>query len=98
MSWFARIFNYFSVKNKARTVGENESFVNLLRAAQEDSLFREELIAVLRRPEPQRVKLLDKMIRRMNEDGVDESIIQAVSSLEDTAVAARVIELLKKSD
>lgn len=85
-------------KKKSKSVGDNESFVHLICAAQDDKKFRRELIAILRQPSFQRKSMLNYMIQAMTYDGVEESIIEAALSLTDDVVASRVLALLEETE
>jgi hypothetical protein len=85
-------------KQKPGTDGDNEAFVHLVRAAQDDREFRETVCAVLRQPGFQRKSILNSMARRMAAAGVQEDVIRAVSSLTDDAVAEKVLALLEKEN
>ncbi len=82
-------------KRQSRRLGENESFVNLLRAAQEDRSFRTTLCGILSQPSFHRQSLLNTMAAGMCADGVDADVVSAVSALTDDAVAERALEMLK---
>ncbi|MDD2703687.1 MAG: hypothetical protein PHC33_06785 [Candidatus Omnitrophica bacterium] len=79
-------------------MSENEAFVYLIRVARKDKMFREQLLAVLARPAASRMSVLNSMIQKMKEAGVDEKVIRAVSCLMNDSVAARVIEVLTPDD
>ncbi|MBT5421369.1 MAG: hypothetical protein HOK80_10805 [Candidatus Cloacimonetes bacterium] len=82
-------------KRKLRSVGDNECFVRLLRAAQEDRTFRAMLCGILRQPSFHRKSLLNTMAADMSADGEEEDMIRAVTALTDDAVAERALEMLK---
>ena len=82
-------------KRKPKSVGENESFVHLLRAAQDDPDFEKTLSGILRQPSFHRQSMLNTMARSMTADGVREDMIRAVTALTDDAVAERALEMLK---
>ena len=89
-----RIMNI--LKWKPRTVGDNECFVRLIRAAQDDRNFRATLCGILRQPSFHRKSLLNTMTATMSADGEEEDMIRAVSDLTNDAVAERVSEMLSK--
>ncbi len=82
-------------KKKPQSVADNESFVRLLRVAQDDDDFRKTLCGILRQPGFHRRSLLNTMTAGMAVDGVKANVIQAVSALTDDAVAERALELLE---
>jgi hypothetical protein len=82
-------------KRKPRSVGENESFAHLLRAAQDDPVFKGTLCGLLKQSSFHRQSMLNTMTAGMATAGVSEDIIRAVSSLADDEVAARVLVMLK---
>ncbi len=86
--------NFF--KRKPKSVGGNECFVALLRAAQDDPDFGGTLCTILRQPSFQRKSLLNTMASSMTADGVREEMIGAVTALSDDAVAKRALEMLKE--
>lgn len=83
-------------RKRRKTVGENESFVDVLRLAQEDPSFRSTLCAILRQPSFHRKSVLNTMARDMALAGENRNIVQAVFSLADDAVSLRVLELLNE--
>jgi len=85
-------------KRKPQSVGDNEAFVDLLCAAQDDREFRATVCGVLRQPGFHRNSMLNTMIANMSADGVKEGVIRAVSALTDDAVAARALELLEEGN
>jgi len=82
-------------KRKPRSVGENESFVHLLRAAQDDKDFRATLCGILKQPSFHRRSLLNTMTGGMAADGVREDVIRALTALTDDAVAKQALDMLK---
>ena len=78
----------------SRSVGENEAFVHLMRAAQDDQAFQATLCAMLRQPSFHRNSILNTMVTRMCVAGEREDIIRAVSALTDDDVADRVLKML----
>jgi hypothetical protein len=85
-------------KRKSRSVGENESFVHLLRAAQDDRDFRATLCGVLKQPSFHRKSMLNTMASSMSGDGVRGDVVRAVSALTDDAVAKRALKMLDTGD
>ncbi len=81
-------------KRKPRSVGDNESFVHLLRAAQDNPDFGATLRGILRQPSFHRKSMLNTIARSMSADGVKEDIIRAVTALTEDAVAEEALELL----
>jgi|AntAceMinimDraft_14_1070370.scaffolds.fasta_scaffold232399_2 hypothetical protein len=88
-----RMMNIF--KRKPKSAGENESFVSLLRAAQDDDDLRATLCGILRQPTFHRQSMLNTMAGSMSADGVKEEMIRAVTALTDDAVAEEALQLLK---
>jgi len=82
-------------KRKPKAVGENEFFVHLLRAAQDDRSFHATLGGILRQPSFHRKSMLNAMAIHMTADGVRDDIIRAVTALTDDAVAEQALEILK---
>jgi hypothetical protein len=83
-------------KRAPRTIGGNESFVQLLRAAQDDRDFQATLCGILRQPSFHRKSMLNTMARSMSADGVREDMIRAVTSLTEDDVAERALQMLKE--
>lgn len=83
-------------KRKPKTVGENEDFVHLLRAAQDDRSFHATLCGILRQPSFHRQSMLNAMANGMAQDGVRKDMIRAVTALTDDAVAERALAMLKE--
>lgn len=83
-------------REKRKTVGENDGFVNLIRVAQEDDEIRNRLLAILGQPEFQRKSLLNTFVRDMKFKSAPSELISAIQCLLNDAVAERALDLLKK--
>jgi hypothetical protein len=82
-------------KHKPKSVGENESFAHLLRAAQDDPAFKATLFGLLQQSSFHRQSLLNTMATGMATGGVRKDVTRAVLALADDEVAARVLVMLK---
>ena len=78
------------------TVGDNQTFLTLLAAAEEDPELSHSLLVVLKLPSFQRQSLLNSIIQEMRLRSEEADLIAAVASLRDDDVAARAAELLGK--
>lgn len=80
---------------KARTVGDNDSFVTLMLVAQEDPEVRSTLLSILGQPSSRRKYELHKLIGRMKEQGAEADFVLAMDSLLDDQVADTAYELIR---
>ncbi len=92
-----KILSWFRSNEDIHTVGENESFVLLMRAAQEDSDFSKKVCTVLAMPEFHRKSAINSMVDNMKLNGISPNIVSAIASLIDNKVAEDALKLLQES-
>jgi hypothetical protein len=78
----------------ATSVGENEMFVTLVRAAQEDKRFGRQIAGLVSLPSFQRRSLLGSMVEQMTLRGADAGLIAACAALRSDHVAEKLGGLL----
>lgn len=83
-------------EEKERSISENETFVRLIQAAQDDPEFREKLIAILSLDSFNRRSVLNAFIDNMRRDSVPEDMIAAMSGLLDDDVAELALKEIGK--
>ena len=81
-------------KSEIQSIGDNDTFVHLIRAAQEDPTFAATLCGILRQPSFHRTSFLNTMVAGMKADGVNDEFIQAITALTDDDIAKTALELL----
>jgi hypothetical protein len=77
------------------TVGDNETFVTLMRVAQEDQAIQKTLSAILALEPFQRRSMLSTLIGDMKINGAEPEFVAALGSLLDDEVARRAAEVIK---
>ena len=80
---------------KVTTVGDNDTFVTLMRVAQEDSEIREVLDAILGQPSLRRKYELSRLIERMKAQGAPADFVLAIDALLDDQVADKAYEMIQ---
>ena len=81
---------------RAKTsVGDNQSFVVLMRVAQEDTAIRQQLVTILSRNAFHRKSILNSYVDDLRFKKAPPEFISAVACLLDDAVAERALDLLK---
>ena len=83
-------------RKRQRSVADNDTFVTLLRVAQEDTEIRSQLVAILQQPPFHRQSLLNTFVSDMTLQSAPKDFVQAIAALLDEEVAAKALELLKK--
>lgn len=78
-----------------RSVGENETFVTIVRAAQEKKRFGRQIAALLALPSFQRGSLLGSMVHQMILRGAEPGLIEACAALRSDDVAEKLRGLLQ---
>ena len=76
------------------TVGDNPSFVTLIKVAKEDAETKKYLQAILRQPPFHRKSMLNMMISEMKLKSAPTEFIAAIASLLDDEVAAKASEVI----
>jgi hypothetical protein len=85
-------------KKKARTVGDDETFVSLMRVAQEDPDIRRVIVGILAQSPFNRQSMLNTLIAEMKLKSAPVDFIRAIASLLDDDVAIKAARLLKDID
>ena len=75
-------------------VYENEEFLSLILAAEDDNKFRNRILDILRVAEPERNILLKDLIAQSKLHGAPQGFLDALKLLLDDRVARQVIEIL----
>jgi hypothetical protein len=83
-----------NMENKKRTVGEIDGFINMLRAACEDSSMNETLELLLSQPNNKRKKIVLILVKDMAYKKAPIELIEAISCLEDDAIAEKAYEVI----
>ena len=83
-------------EEKEHSIAENETFVRLIQAAQDDPEFRKELIAILSLDSFNRRSVLNAFIDNMQRDSVPEDLIAAMADLLDDDVAELALKEIGK--
>lgn len=76
------------------SIAENETFVRLIQAAQDDPEFREKLIAILSLDSFNRKSVLHAFIDTMQRDSVPKDLIAAMAGLLDDEVAELALSVI----
>ena len=79
-----------------RTVGDIEGFVNLLRAACDDSTVNTTLERLLSMPDERRKGLVHTWVSDLLINGAPQNFVQAIACLMDDAVAEKAFEVIFK--
>ena len=79
-----------------RTVGDIEGFVNLLRAACDDSTVNTTLERLLSMPDERRKGLVHTWVSDLLINGAPQNFVQAIACLMDDAVAEKAYEVIFK--
>ena len=84
-------------ERKARPVAENETFVTMIVAAQEDKAMRDRILAIARLTSFHRQSLINSLITDLRMHGKKtSSLVSAIACLKDDHVALKTIETLTK--
>ncbi len=81
-------------EEKHRYIAENETFVRLIQAAQDDPEFRGKLIAILSLDSFNRKSVLHAFIENMRRDSVPEDLIASLAGLLDDDVAELALKVI----
>ena len=82
---------------KNQPVADNETFVTLMRVAQEEPEVGKMLRAILAQPPFHRRSMLNSLVQDMALEGADRDFVSAVECLLDNDVAAKAVEFLAGS-
>ena len=88
--------NWFS--NENATVADNDTFVTLIRLAQEDAIVRTHLQAILNLPSHQRQSLLNNFIDDMKSKSVPSEFVAANACLLDEEVAHTAHKMINNEE
>jgi len=75
---------------------KDEAFVALMQVALEDQTIRQQMLALLALPQPQRLIQLQKWGQELIEEHAPQPLISAIGFLEDDDIASQALQLLKK--
>jgi len=82
------------MRSRQKSVGDNETFVTLIRVAQEDPEVRKTLAGILGQSPFHRKSLLNTLIQEMKLKGAPADFVFAIGALLDEAVAQQAAELI----
>jgi hypothetical protein len=88
--------NWFS--NKNATVADNDTFVTLIRLAQEDAVVRKQLLTILNLPSQQRNVLLTILIDDMKSKLAPSEFVAAIACLLSEDVAHTAHKMISKEE
>ncbi|MFC1607906.1 hypothetical protein ACFL47_08040 [Candidatus Latescibacterota bacterium] len=86
------------MRKKEQPVTDNETFVRLIQAAQDDPEFSRQIIAILKLDSFNRTSLLGAFIDNMRMNGVAEDMIEALASLRDDDVAKTALRIIERNE
>ena len=86
-----------NTKTKKRIV-DNETFIDLMRVAQEDSDIRKKLIFILKLDSFNRKSLLNTWLNDLRLQGAPKKLRKALSAFLDDAVAGKALEVFNESE
>ncbi len=85
-------------KAKVKTVADNEMFINMMHAAQDDKMIRDKIIFFARLGSYQRNAMIDSLSTVLRMQGKKPALLaSALECLKDDKVALKAIELLTKT-
>jgi hypothetical protein len=79
----------------ADSLSDNDNFVNLMRAAQEDEQMRQTLRSILSQQPMQRKSLLNTWIQEMRLRNAPEALVESVACLTDDRIAEKALAVLE---
>jgi len=80
--------------SKKESVSEVEGFIDMLRAACEDSGMNEMLERILSQPDKKRKEVVLVLVEDLINKGAPSSLIEAISCLRDDLIAEKAYEVL----
>lgn len=80
---------------KTTPVTENETFIRLIQAAQDDPDFRTQIVSILTLNSFNRKSVLNTIIDSMRLNNVSEELIEAIASICDDDVAAVALKTIE---
>lgn len=90
-----KILEWINSDKKLKNIGDNESFILLLKAAKDDKEFLKRILLVLKMNEFNRISTINSMIEKMKLNNVSINIINAIASLLDNKVAKEALEVIE---
>ena len=81
---------------KNPSVGENETFVTLIRVAQEDAEIKKQLRTILSQDRFNRASILNAYIEDLRLKKAPKEFISAIACLLDDSIAAKALEILNE--
>ena len=83
---------------KRKSVDRDESFVALLRVAQEEPEVRQQLLSILALDSFSRKSLLRSLIEDMSLKRAPKPFVKAIANLLDDAIAEKALELIREEE
>lgn len=81
-------------RKRKRFAGQNDSFVTLIRVAQEDAKIRKQLFTILTQNKFNRKSILNSYLEDMRIKQAPQELISAVACLLDDDVAEKALQIL----
>jgi len=85
-------------KRENGLIPSDDTFVVLMRAAQEEPLVRKRLLPILRLDSRNRASLLDTMVSELRLQGAPSDFVEAIGLLKNDDVAEKALGLLENED
>lgn len=82
---------------KRKSISEDETFVTLIRVAQEDVEVRKQLLSILSLDSFNRKSALNSFINEMRLRKAPKDFVAAIANLLDDAVAEKALEVIHKA-
>jgi len=79
-----------------RTVGEIDSFIDMIRAACEDEEIRQTLENILSMPDPDRREMIRNLVTELTNNKSPASLVEAIACLVSDDVALKAHEVLNQ--
>ena len=86
------------MRKKEQQVTDNETFVRLIQAAQDDPEFSNQITAILKLDSFNRKSILSTFINNMRMNGVPQDMIDALASLCDDDVAQTALKIIGENN
>ena len=78
------------------SVGENETFVTLMRVAKEDAEIKKQLLTILSQNRFNRASILNSYVEDLRLQKAPKEFISAIACLLDDRIAAKALEILNE--
>jgi hypothetical protein len=83
------------IRNTDRYLVDNETFIDLIRIAQENIDIKERLIVILKLDRFNRHSILNTWLRDLKLQGAPKGLIEALSAFLDDRIAEKALEVIK---